>query len=274
MPTRSIHVQRIEGETHTRAEDVVAVEDPLEIRLSQLQAGEQTEAPISITMRTPGHDAELAVGFLFSEGVISSKEDVIGTTAAAEAEGSVIRVRLRASVTPDVNRLERNFYMTSSCGVCGKASLEAVRTSSLYTLAPGRPQVASGLFGQLEHVMTGQQKTFSSTGGLHASALFQPDGTLVEVFEDVGRHNALDKLIGSQVMQGLVPLADRILMVSGRVSFELVQKAAMAGVPILAAVGAPSSLAVELAEDSGMTLVGFVRENRYNIYSCPDRILT
>ena len=255
--------------------DALAVEEPLEIRIGFPDGKHKA---VSITMRTPGHDGELAAGFLFTEGILTSPKQIKqirhcglkigshkGTLDRASALNSnTIRVDLKDNIELDLQRLERNFYTTSSCGVCGKASIEA--------LATGVKQVESNLrldaetIHSLPHKLRETQTVFETTGGLHASALFNADGSLDIVREDVGRHNALDKVIGAKIMAGETPLSDTILLVSGRASFELVQKALMAGIPILAAVGAPSSLAVELAREYGMTLIGFVRDGRFNIY--------
>ena len=234
--------------------DELAVEEPLEIRI----AGR----PIAVTMRTPGHDEELALGFLVSEGIEPQAavvpEDLAANTIDVEAAGF------------DPARLERHFYTSSSCGVCGKGALEAVSVEA--------PRVTSELTIPAERVavlperLRAAQPTFAATGGLHATGLFEPDGTLVCVREDVGRHNAMGKVVGFAFREGLLPLAERILCVSGRLSFELVQKAAVAGCPIVVAVGAPSTLAVDLARDRGVTLCGFVRDGRVNVYSEPWRI--
>ncbi len=251
--------------------DVLAVEEPLEIRLG---FPDGTHKAISITMRTPGHDAELAAGFLFTEGMLTSPDQIKQTRhcgpAKAGTPSNTIRVDLNDGLDLDLKRLERNFYTTSSCGVCGKASIEALATGV-------RPIESTMKFGadvihSLPQKLRDAQAVFDKTGGLHASALFNTDGTLDIVREDVGRHNALDKVIGAKFMTAEMPLSDKILLVSGRASFELVQKALMAGIPVLAAVGAPSSLAVELATEYGMSLLGFVRDGRFNIYSSGHRL--
>lgn len=265
-----VAVSRIKGSATVADEDVLAVEEPLEIRLRCDAGGKRTSRTISITMRTPGHDLELAVGFLFTEGIVSSWEQ-IATTRGCGA-GNVACVTLRPGVNVDLARLDRHFYTASSCGVCGKASLEAVRVTSNYPSTPGYPRVDAAIVHRLPEVQRRAQAVFERTGGLHAAALFDIEGNMIGLREDVGRHNALDKLIGAEFMAGRTPLAERILLVSGRVSFELVQKAAVAGIPIVAAVGAPSSLAVSLAQEHGMTILGFVRNDRFNIYSSPERI--
>jgi FdhD protein len=263
-------VWRVEGARTAMLPDELAVEEPLEIRLAFEQDGRRIRRGISVTMRTPGHDGELAVGFLFTEGILDSPDQV----AKVEdwGPGNVVRVELNPGVAVDLARLERHFYAASSCGVCGKASIEAVRVRPRFGPIPGRPAIEAGTIGGLPGTLRAAQGAFDRTGGLHAAALFDPAGRLLALREDVGRHNALDKLIGASFLAGGTPLRDAILLVSGRASFELVQKAAVAGIPVLAAVGAPSSLAVELAREHGMTLVGFVRPDRFNIYTGPDRI--
>jgi FdhD protein len=253
--------------------DTLAVEEPLEIRLGcEDLEGKRVRRAVSITMRTPGHDLELAVGFLLTEGIITARSQVAAVRSCSG--GNVARVELQRGIQVDLSRLERHFYATSSCGVCGKASLDAVRVHSTTRLIAGSPQVDPSVIYRLPDIQRAAQPVFDRTGGLHASALFDIDGTLLALREDVGRHNALDKLIGARFLEGQTPLLDKILLVSGRTSFELVQKAAIAGIPILAAVGAPSSLAVSLAKEHGMTVLGFVRRDRFNIYSCPERIRT
>jgi len=252
--------------------DTLVAEEPLEIRLNG--------KPLTVTMRTPGDDFALAAGFLVSEGVIGSAEELatIVYCGGARDEGgntyNVVDVRLAPGVpVPDVS-LERNVYTTSSCGLCGKASLDAVRTTARWRLDAGRPrEVTTGLLSALPDRLRAAQRVFDRTGGLHAAGLFSPEGELLDVREDVGRHNAVDKLVGNAVRAGWLPLRDALLMVSGRASFELVQKAVMAGVPLLAAVSAPSSLAVDLAEEAGLTLVGFLRGESMNIYTGAHRLL-
>ena len=254
------------------AEDFLAVEEPLEIQLGYERSGWRVEKSVSVTMRTPGCDAELAVGFLFTEGIIG---DAAQIERVHSPEPNVTRVELKAGVKVDLRRLERHFYTSSSCGVCGKTSIAALN------LAGNAPSLSAGPFftAATIHALPGtlrkRQAVFAQTGGLHAAALFDPAGDLVDMREDVGRHNAVDKLIGGQLLSSSAPpLADRLLLVSGRASFELVQKALAAGLPILAAVGAPSSLAVALAQTHGMTLLGFVRGGRFNIYAGENRIRT
>ncbi|BBB01153.1 putative formate dehydrogenase accessory protein [Actinacidiphila reveromycinica] len=258
-----------DGVVGHRADTLVA-EEPLEIRLNG--------RPLAITMRTPGDDFALAVGFLVSEGVLASADDVASVVycAGATADGhntyNVVDVALAPGVPlPDI-ALERNVYTSSSCGLCGKASLDAVRTATrMPPLDPGIPRLTPELLSGLPDRLRAAQRVFDRTGGLHAAALFDGGGELLDVREDVGRHNAVDKLVGRALREGLLPLAGRVLMVSGRASFELVQKAVMAGIPVLAAVSAPSSLAVDLAAESGLTLVGFLRGSSMNVYAGESR---
>jgi FdhD protein len=251
--------------------DVLAVEEPLEIRLDATAADQPVRKTISVTMRTPGHDAELAAGFLFTEGIVHDRSQIehIGECGPP---GNVVRVRLALDANVDLGRLERHFYTTSSCGVCGKTSIEALRTTSRYPLPAGEPVIDAELIHRLPRALRAAQAVFDSTGGLHASALFDAEGRLHCLREDVGRHNALDKVIGAELLAGRLPAHHKVLVVSGRASFELVQKAVMAGIPILVAVGAPSSLAVQLATCTGMTLVGFARDGRFNVYAGNERV--
>jgi FdhD protein len=250
--------------------DVLAVEEPLEIRLMLEIDGPRVRRTVSVTMRTPGHDEELALGFLFTEGLLTRSDQVESVNACHS--GSAVRVDLKPGVAVDLARIERHFYAASSCGVCGKASLDAVRVNCGPRMDQPRPLVDPAVISRLPRLLSAAQPAFERTGGLHASALFDSSGALVALREDVGRHNALDKLIGSQFVTGRLPLSDSILLVSGRASFELVQKAAVAGIPVLAAVGAPSSLAAELAAERGMTLLGFVRDDRFNVYTGSQRV--
>jgi FdhD protein len=265
-----VSVCRIDGSGSAVQPDALAVEEPLEIRLGCAMDGRRSRRSVSITMRTPGHDDELAVGFLFTEGIITAREQV--TSVRACGSGTVVRVDLRPEVAVDLTRLERHFYTASSCGVCGKASLEAVRVCSPHRPSEGWPVVEAAVIHRLPDTLRAEQAVFDRTGGLHAAALFDIHGNLLCLREDVGRHNALDKLIGVSFLSGHTPLSESVLLVSGRASFELVQKAAVAGIPILAAVGAPSSLAVDLARERGLTVLGFVRADRFNIYTGADRI--
>ncbi len=261
-----VGVVRVAEQSLTECADSLAVEEPLEIRLRCLNGGDRA---ISVTMRTPGHDRELAVGYLFTEGIVTDRDQVLAVHACKS--GTVVRVELRPDLPVDMARLARISRTTSSCGVCGKLSLDAVRVAAP-VLDCGRPVIDTAVIQQLPGTLRAVQVIFDRTGGLHAAALFDAVGNLVGVREDVGRHNALDKLIGAEFLAGRTPLHDRVLLVSGRASFELVQKAAVAGIPILAAVGAPSSGAVDLAREHGLTLVGFVRRDGFNVYTGVERI--
>ncbi|TWJ00737.1 FdhD protein [Mucilaginibacter frigoritolerans] len=275
---KKISITRVNNLEFTDTTDALAIEEPLEIRLEYGPETERKVQNISVTMRTPGNDAELATGFLFTEGIIKSKADIANTgycfIACAENKENVVQVSLVPGVMPNLHNTERNFYTTSSCGVCGKGSINAIRTVSTFTQQKtGQIAVNAELLYNLPIVLQQHQAVFADTGALHASALFNLKGELQLVKEDVGRHNALDKLIGASLNNNQLPLDNSILLLSGRASFELIQKAAMAGIQIVAAVGAPSSLAVELAEEFNITLTGFLRNNRFNIYTAAHRIL-
>jgi FdhD protein len=251
------------------------VEEPLEIRVSWVSGAEgRRVAPFAVTMRTPGHDFELVAGFLHGEGVVSRLGDVEELTYCRGAEAqeyNVVEARLAAGVPFDLERLRRNVYTSSSCGVCGKASIEAVESLECSAVPEG-PVIAGEVIVALPDRLLDEQGVFARTGGLHAAGLFDADGRPRAVREDVGRHNAVDKVVGHALLGRSLPAAEAILVVSGRASFELVQKAVMAGVPILVAVGAPSSLAVELARRFGQTLVGFARGGGFNVYCGEERI--
>ena len=264
----SVEVGRVTGSLSAIASDELSVEEPLEIRLAGHATG-AAPTSVAVTMRTPGDDVELAAGFLLTEGLIAGCEDI---ERVARAGPNAVEASLRRGVTPDAAKLDRHSFVSSSCGACGKRSIAAVRVASRYFLVPREPRITSAVIHGLPQALRAGQSAFVRTGGIHASGLFDPEGRLLTLREDVGRHNALDKLIGSELLARRIPLADRIVLVSGRVSFELVQKAAIAGVPVLAAVGAPSSLAVDLARESGMTLLGFVRDGRFNVYADSGRI--
>ncbi|WP_046316106.1 formate dehydrogenase accessory sulfurtransferase FdhD [Mycobacterium sp. UM_Kg1] len=259
----------VAGEATQRLE-TLAVEEPLEIRLDG--------RPLTVTMRTPGSDVELAQGFLLSEGIIAGRDDVRGARYCGESGSAdtynVLDVTLAPHVPPPVVDISRNFYATSSCGICGKAALDAVRLSSRYRPGDDPVQVPAAALTALPEQLRAAQDVFARTGGLHAAALFDftDGGTMQVVREDIGRHNAVDKVIGWALERGRVPLTGSVLLVSGRASFELTQKAVMAGAPVLAAVSAPSSLAVDLAEECGLTLVAFLRGDSMNVYSRADRI--
>jgi len=257
--------------------DVVAVEEPLEIQVSSPDAQGAAAKSVSITMRTPGHDAELAVGFLFTEGIIGSAGDVAAVTPVGEPVDdaglqNTVRVELSPGVSVDFDRLQRHFYTTSSCGVCGKASLDALRVGGAVSLAGDRFRIARERLLALPDAVRAMQPVFLRTGGLHAAAAFDAAGDVGIVREDVGRHNATDKLVGALLEAGGIPGDPPGLFVSGRASFELVQKALIAGMPLVAAVGAPSSLAVDTAAEFGVTLVGFLRDGSFNIYAGSERI--
>jgi FdhD protein len=262
-----VRINLATGEPRRRP-DELAAEEPLEIRVRK--------QPLAVTMRTPGHDIDLAMGFLLSEGIIGSAADVVTAQLCAGTDTpntyNVVDVTLGAEVPPPVTDPSRNFYTTSSCGVCGKASIDAVRTRSPYDVSGDPLAVPARTLAELPDRLRAAQRTFDRTGGLHAAALFTPAGELVVLREDVGRHNAVDKVIGWAVREGRLPLAGHLLLVSGRASFELTQKAWMAGIPLLAAVSAPSTLAAELAEEAGMTLVGFLRGETMNVYTSAQRV--
>lgn len=254
-------------------EDFLAVEEPLEIRLGYGSTQHRQQKSISVTMRTPGNDFELAVGFLFTEGVIESAAQVASIKHCNGLFENVVRVELIDGLELDMGKLERNFYTTSSCGVCGKSSIDAVKTvCRLPESTEEHLQFSAEILYNLPALLRQNQSVFNHTGGLHGCAVFDSDGNLLLAREDVGRHNALDKLIGTALQQGLFPLNKYLLLLSGRASFELVQKAYMAGIKVIAAVGAPSSLAVQMASDANITLVGFLRGRKFNIYSGSQRI--
>ena len=265
-------VQHVTAEDATARPETLAVEEPLEIRVNG--------TPLTVTMRTPGSDVELAQGFLLTEGLVSRREDIAAVQycRGAGEDGvnsyNVLDVTLAPDVpAPDVD-VTRNFYTTSSCGVCGKASLEAVRLSSKHAPGDDPLVVDAATLSALPGRLRDRQKVFAATGGLHGAALFDAHGNALVVREDIGRHNAVDKVIGWALESGRVPLTGTVLLVSGRASFELTQKAVMAGIPLLAAVSAPSSLAVDLAAQSGVTLVAFLRGDSMNVYTRPDRVLS
>jgi FdhD protein len=257
-------IWRVEGGRVEPRDDRLATEEPLEIRL----AWDGGRATVAVTMRTPGADAELAAGFLFAEGVIAGPERI---RRAVPVDTNILEVELAEGPAPVLQGLDRHFFATSACGVCGKAGLETLRLRVPSSLPPGPvvdPEVVCALPGRLREA----QGLFAATGGLHAAGLFDAAGTLLAVREDVGRHNALDKLVGWALGEGRLPLHDHLVMVSGRSSYEILQKGLVAGVPVVAAVSAPSSLAVELAERFGVTLIGFLRGDRFNVYSGPERV--
>lgn len=273
---RDIQIDALRDAGNVRRADAIAVEEPLEIRLMRDGLPEAddnggTGRSISITMRTPGHDAELAVGFLHGEGLLREARDIVDVGFCGPT-GNVIRVRARADLPLDLAGLARNFYTTSSCGVCGKASIEAVAANAgprrIASALVVRESVLRGMPGRLRASQAG----FAQTGGMHAVGLFNAEGELLASREDVGRHNAMDKLVGAALRAGELPWTDRVVLLSGRASFELVQKAMMAGAAVVAAIGAPSTLAVELAESAGITLVAFLRDAGCNVYCHPHRV--
>ncbi len=270
--TTSARVLALQGNNQTEIADDLATEEPLEIRLA---AGAFTKS-VAVTMRTPGNDFELAAGFLLSEGVVHSREEIAAISYCIDPEidleqrYNIVNVALAGEALPALDRLERHFTMTSACGVCGKATIDALQTRAARIEDPLRVDLR--FLGTLPEKMREAQRVFASTGGLHAAALFDAGGTLLALREDVGRHNALDKIVGWALMQDRIPLRRCVLLVSGRASFELVQKSIVAGIPILCAVSAPSSLAVQLADTFGVTLAGFVRGERANVYSGRERI--
>lgn len=275
--TKSLDIFKITARQQTKEKDVLAVEEPLEIRLGLGSRRRREYRSLAVTMRTPGNDFDLATGFLFTEGIIGRLTDIDELRFAGDdlhpgSTENVVLAELSPDLSVDLDGLSRHFYTTSSCGVCGKASLDMVHTTSVYLLRPSFPKVSPEVLYSLPEQLTKAQQLFARTGGIHAAALFHPDGELFLLREDVGRHNALDKLIGAALQRKMLPLREHLLLVSGRASFELVQKAVMAGIPLLAAVGAASSLAVELADEAGMTLIGFLRDGQMNCYCGEERI--
>jgi FdhD protein len=291
-------IKRLDGSNARTQPDFVVVEEPLEIKLiigplpgqnsqadplatsqAESEAASLIEKPLSITMRTPGNDVNLAVGFLFSEGIIKNRQELDHITQGNDTNGNVIIAKLQPHVSVDLVKLERHFYTTSSCGVCGKTSMEAVEQQCNIELPKTQWKIEPNILYTLPDILRAEQSNFDQTGGIHGCGLFDLCGNLIHTSEDVGRHNALDKLIGHFVLStpeaaDRIPLCNHILLLSGRISFELVQKAAMAGIRMIAAVGAPSSLAIDLAEDMGITLIGFLRGERCNIYTHSRRVET
>ncbi len=271
--TVPVSVWKVDHSVAQRRRDWLATEEPLEIRL--LAAAERES--LAVTMRTPGNDFELAAGFLFSEGVIAHRQDIEAISYCTDPDEdpeqlyNIVNVRLRAGQLPDLAHLDRHFYTASACGICGKATLDALRLRSQPSIDAG-PQVESTMLEALPGKLRQAQGIFEKTGGLHAAALFTPEGALVAHREDIGRHNALDKLIGWALLEARLPLREGIVLVSGRASYEILQKCAVAGVPVVCAISAPSSLAVQAASEFGITLVGFLRGRRFNIYSGKQRL--
>jgi len=268
-------ITRVSGQNSEVRPDHLALEEPLEIQIAHGPEATREWKTVAITMRTPGHDRELAVGFLIGEGILRSLDQVEAVHSRGPRFGEQgwqhsVRVTLRPEVSVDLNRLQRNFYTTSSCGVCGKTSIEALELTSFSPLPPVSWQIDAKIIGTLPGRLREAQAIFDQTGGLHAAGLFTPEGEALVIREDVGRHNAVDKVIGAQFLAGRE--AGSILVVSGRASFELMQKAIASGIPMLVAVGAPSSLAVEVAEKFNATLVGFTKPNSFNIYAGAERV--
>lgn len=268
---KQIEIVKVKDNISFRYTDDVSVEEPLEIRVAYYVADKKESKNISVTMRTPGNDAELAAGFLFTEGIISGREqikDIYSPQAECSRNSeNIVIVELAEGFVPELMKADRNFYTTSSCGVCGKGSIESIRTvSTFHNHTKNNTEVSLETLYQLSEKLQSFQNNFSATGGIHASGIFDLEGNLLALREDVGRHNALDKLIGYALSANLLPLDDKILVLSGRASFELIQKAAMGGITIVAAIGAPSSLAIDLAKEFDITLLGFLRDNRFNIY--------
>jgi FdhD protein len=273
---RDVQIDALRDAGDVRREDAIAVEEPLEIRvmrdgLPEADENGGTGRALAVTMRTPGHDADLALGFLHGEGVIAAARDVVDVGHCGPT-GNVIRVTVRADLPLDLARLQRNFYSTSSCGVCGKASIDAVMNGGGRKVAGDDLLVREPVLRGLPDALRASQREFAETGGMHAVGVFTADGVLVASREDVGRHNAMDKLVGASLRDGALPWTDHVVLLSGRASFELLQKSMMAGAPVVAAIGAPSTLAVELAESAGITLVAFLRPGGCNVYCHPHRL--
>jgi len=265
-------IQKISRKGRKEWQDTLAKEEPLEIQLAYGKGQQRQRKSLAVTMRTPGDDFDLALGFLFTEGIIARANDVLQMRYLTEqldeaSQENVVLVDLHPELDFDFAQLNRHFYTSSSCGVCGKASIDLVQTTCRFLLQPGEPGVDLDVLFSLPRSLNQQQSLFAETGGIHAAALFDVAGNLQLLREDIGRHNALDKLIGAALKRNWIPLRDSIILVSGRIGFELVQKSLMAGVPVLSAVGAASSLAVELAEEHSMTLIGFLSEERCNVYA-------
>ncbi len=264
-----ISIQRISAGELTEADDKVAVEEPLEIQLVYSTSTGRMHKNIAVTMRTPGNDEELAAGFLFTEGII---QNAAGIQEIKQIDENRVIITLPENIIPVLGNAARNFYTTSSCGICGKASINAINTVSQFNNEKDNISINSSVLYHLQDQLKEQQLIFEDTGGIHASALFDLNGNFIMLREDVGRHNALDKIIGAAFLKNELPSNNCILFLSGRASFELVQKAVMAGIKVIAAVGAPSSLAVEMAKETGITLIGFLRNDRFNIYTGNKRI--
>ncbi|WP_343706246.1 formate dehydrogenase accessory sulfurtransferase FdhD [Flavobacterium sp.] len=275
VSVKEVPITKINAFNSEAVLDMLSVEEPLEIKILYGPENQRMQKNISVTMRTPGNDHELATGFLFTEGIIPSYSVIKEVSHLAgqctRQKQNSIQVELREDFIPQLMQADRNFYTTSSCGVCGKSSIESIKTVSPFSVKNKTVlHLSRKILSQLPQKLRTAQNDFSNTGGIHASGLFSVDGNLILLHEDVGRHNALDKLIGSALSADLLPLNKHILLLSGRASFELIQKAAMAGISAVAAIGAPSSLAVDLAKEFNMTLIGFLREDRFNVYNSSD----
>lgn len=269
----NVRIQKVTNAGMQMVPDKVAVEEPLEIRLLFYEDEMQRSKTIAITMRTPGQDEHLAAGFLYTEGILKNRQQVY-KIALAPANEQILIVSLVPSTSPVLQGMERNFYTTSACGICGKTSIDAIKINAPFTQEPDSLlKVDTNTLYALPNRLLAQQELFESTGGLHAAALFTDNGTFITLQEDVGRHNALDKLIGKAFLNHELPLNHSILLLSGRASFELIQKAHMAGIVFIAAAGAPSSLAVNMAEEAGITLIGFLKDSRFNIYTHAQRVM-
>ena len=270
-------VVKVNRSGSVEADDLIVTEEPLQIKLQYFQDNEWIEKAISITMRTPGNDFELVLGFLHNESVINSAKDILEIkyckTVKPEEEGNVVVVKLSPDISLDTTHLNRYFFTNSSCGICGKTAIDAVSNNSKNTHQNNLLKIDMETVWRLNDLLSPEQTIFNYTGGIHASALFTADGELEVVKEDVGRHNALDKVIGNVLLKELLPLNNNILFLSGRISFELVQKAIRAGISIIVAIGAPSGLAVKLAKENKITIIGFLKKDRFNIYSHAERII-
>ncbi len=274
---QNIEVKKLSPDEGINAPDLVVTEEPLEIRVVAGEGAQRIETPVAVTMRTPGHDFELTLGFLFTEGIINSHEEVLSLRHCKKVKSdleqdNIAIVKLSEACTFDPKLLHRHQYTSSSCGICGKTSLDLVKTATKHPLS-GAFTFSKKMLFTLDKKVEGTQNVFRHTGGLHAAALFNKEGTLIILREDIGRHNAVDKIIGACLSEKKVPLSNCLLWVSGRAGFELVQKATMAGIPAMASVGAPSSLAVSLAKESKMILVGFLRDRKGNAYAGGDRLI-
>ena len=277
-----VNILKASFDSFEEKSDLVVVEEPLEIRLGYGSTDNRQQRSVSVTMRTPTHDFELALGFLYSEGIITSSYSQVMSVkycvdAGRQATENIVRVELKPDISLNLKLLQRNFYATSSCGVCGKASIEAI-DNMICDIPKQNPEqnalkISKEYIYNLPKSLAQYQKVFEYTGGLHAAALFDVAGKIILLREDIGRHNALDKIIGNALTQDLLPLHDKILLMSSRASFELIQKAVMANIAVIATIGAPSSLAIQTAEQFGITLIGFLRNDSFNIYTGKERIL-